>query len=128
MPRGFLDKLSQWPDPAQARFVEIRDIILCAAQDICPVGESLKWGEPAWRPVKQRQGSTLRVSWSPMHAATLGVFVNCKTTLAETMRDVYPDVFTYEDNRVLRMLLSDHIPQQAIDHLARLTFTYHRSG
>ncbi len=126
IPGSFLAKISFWPAPAQIRFVEMRTIILNAGRDLGPIGESLIWGEPAWRPMKARQGSTLRISWSPEPAKQLALFVNCRTTLAETMRDRYPVSFAYEGNRALRLGIADPLPVAAIDHLARMTFSYHR--
>ncbi|KIN72956.1 hypothetical protein Z949_2138 [Sulfitobacter guttiformis KCTC 32187] len=42
------------------------------------------------------------------------------------MQEVYPTVFQYESNRALRLGLGDPLPVEALDHLVRLTFTYHR--
>lgn len=128
MPAVFLDRISAWPDAAAQRFSELRYLILdaAAAADVGEITESLKWSEPAWRPARPRQGSTLRVSWSPKYPDQIGLFVDCKTTLADTMQDLYPSEFAYEANRALRLSLEIKPPAQAIDHLARLTFTYHK--
>ncbi|MEQ6248311.1 DUF1801 domain-containing protein [Sulfitobacter sp. HNIBRBA3233] len=116
-----------WPEAAQDRFRHLRAVILNAAagMDAGEIAESLKWGEPAWRPKRLRQGSTLRAAWQVNSPRTLALFVDCKTTLAATMRDIYPDVFTYENNRALRFDLDAPVPADAVDHLARLTFAYH---
>lgn len=108
----------------------MRALILSAAQDaeVGPIEESLKWGQPAWRPKRPRQGSTLRLSWQDNAPQTLALFVDCKTTLSATMRDIYPLEFEYESNRALRLQIGVPLPTQAIDHLARLTFTYHRKS
>lgn len=127
MPSAFLDTIVRWPNPAQERFVAMRGIILRAGQGAGRIGESLKWGEPAWRPVRPRQGSTLRLNWSPGQDDTMSLFVNCRTTLVETMRDIYPDSFVFDGNRALRLPLAGALPENAIDHLARLTFNYHRT-
>jgi uncharacterized membrane protein (UPF0182 family) len=71
------------------------------------------------------QGSTLRLNWSGKSPRTLVFYVNCKTTLSETMRALYPTEFKYESNRALHLRLHCQWPEQAIDHLARLTFRYH---
>lgn len=42
------------------------------------------------------------------------------------MKSLYPDAFTYAGNRALHMALDAPIPQDAIDHCAFLTLTYHR--
>ena len=128
MPSVFLDRIADWPNAAAAQFTDLRYLILRAAQDAQagPISESLKWSEPAWRPTRPRQGCTLRAAWSPKSPDRFGLFVDCKTTLAETMRSLYPADFTYEGNRALYLPLGSKVPPQAIDHLARLTFCYHQ--
>ncbi|MEH6644234.1 hypothetical protein [Sulfitobacter sp.] len=120
--------LSLWPAPARVAFDEIRAVILNAAHgaDARPLTESLKWGQPAWRPVRPRKGSTLRLMWQDNAPQTLALFVDCKTSLSATMQEIYPAEFQYENNRALRLSLERPLPLQAIDHLARLTFSYHR--
>lgn len=124
----FADTLAAWPVEARAQFAEIRALILDAAKeaDAGPIAESLKWGQPSWRPARPRQGSTLRLDWQDKLPHTLVLFVDCKTNLSATMQEIYPSEFQYETTRALRMTLGDTLPRQAIDHLARLTFTYHR--
>ncbi len=124
----FSKTISAWPESARDRFGDMRKLILAAAQDANagPIHESLKWGQPAWRPKRPRQGSTLRLNWQDNTPQTLALYVDCKTTLSNTMRDLYPTEFDYETNRALRFSINDPLPLQAIDHLARLTFTYHR--
>ncbi len=124
----FAETLRHWPDPAANAFREIRTVILDAAAQAGagPLSESLKWGQPAWRPTRPRQGSTLRLMWQDRSPQSLALYVDCKTTLAETMREIYPTEFEYEKNRGLHLRLDSPLPMQAIEHLARLTFTYHR--
>lgn len=127
MPGLFLEKIRTWPDAAAQRFSELRYLVLNAGLDanVGEICESLKWSEPAWRPIRPRQGSTLRLSWSVKSPDQISLFVDCKTTLASTMQSLYPADFKYENNRALRLHLDADLPRQAIDHLARLTFTYH---
>ncbi|UWR27706.1 hypothetical protein K3757_07155 [Sulfitobacter sp. S223] len=123
----FAATLSLWPAPARAAFTDMRAVILAAAagSGAGPLTESLKWGQPAWRPIRPRQGSTLRLMWQDNAPQTLALFVDCKTTLSATMQEIYPTEFQYETNRALRLALDRPLPLQAIDHLARLTFSYH---
>ncbi len=124
----FRDTIATWPPEARRLFGDIRALILATATgaQIGPVTESLKWGQPAWRPVRPRQGSTLRLMWQDNAPQTIALFVDCKTTLSATMQEIYPAEFQYENNRALRLSLERPLPLQAIDHLARLTFSYHR--
>lgn len=124
----FAPTTAQWPTAAQTKLAEIRALILDAARraDIGPVTESLKWHQPAWRPVRPRTGSTLRLDWSDKSPQTIALFVDCKTTLAAEMFAAYPDEFTYESNRAMRLDLAAPLPEAAIKHLATVTLTYHR--
>ncbi len=124
----FSTTTATWPIPARARFHTLRALILKSAQEanVGDIDESLKWGQPAWRPKRPRQGSTLRLSWRDKSPQSLAFYVDCKTTLSATMREVYPLEFEYETNRALRLEIGGPLPLQAIDHLVRLTFTYHK--
>lgn len=126
----FAATIAPWPAHIRAQFHEIRALILAAAEDagVGPLSESLKWGQPAWRPKRAHQGSTLRLMWQENAPEPLALFVNCKTSLAATMENIYPTEFIYENNRALRFPAGHPLPVQAIDHLARLTFAYHRKG
>lgn len=130
MTHPFSHTISAWPVPARDQFNAMRELILIAGQeaDVGPIEESLKWGQPAWRPKRPRQGSTLRLSWLDKTPQALALYVDCKTTLSATMREIYPLEFEYETNRALRLSIGPPLPAQAIDHLARLTFTYHRKS
>jgi hypothetical protein len=130
MTNPFAATIAFWPPHIRAQFQEIRTLILAAAQGaaVGPISESLKWGQPAWRPKRARQGSTLRLMWQENTPASLALFVDCKTSLSATMEEIYPTEFIYENNRALRLPAGRPLPAQAIDHLARLTFAYQRKS
>lgn len=127
-PPTFHKATADWPQQAQARFAELRDIIQQTADSIpdLTVVETLKWGQPSWLPDRPRIGSTLRAAWSEHKPDHLTLFVHCQTTLATTMRELYPDAFEFEGNRALHIPLTAPLPAQAIAHCADLTLTYHR--
>lgn len=123
----FTQITAQWPAPARARFDALRAAILSAAHDanVGPVTESLKWGQPAWRPASPRTGSTLRLNWSPDTPDVLTAYVDCKTDLAQRMASLYPDL-TNDGRRALALPLNAPLDTQPIAHLAAMTLTYHR--
>lgn len=88
---------------------------------------TLKWGQPSWRPVKPRTGSTLRMDWTPKFPDRLSLFVDCKTDLAARMQDMYPDLPENDGQRHIAIALNIPVPEQALTHLADITFTYHRT-
>ncbi|MEO0402071.1 MAG: DUF1801 domain-containing protein, partial [Pseudomonadota bacterium] len=76
---------------------------------------------------KPRTGSTLRLNWSPGSPDQLAAFVDCKTDLAAQMSTRFPGQFHNDGRRALAFDLAHPLPEDAIWHLAHMTFTYHRT-
>ena len=112
--------IETWPEAALDRFIEIRRIILDAADT--PPDESLKWGQPAWRAAR---GTTLRCNWSADRAQVITLYVICTSDMAARVKELYPDAFTFEGSRGFAMPLSAPLPRTAISHLARMAHRYH---
>lgn len=117
-----------WPTQASDFLLRIRPILYEAAEvgGFGPLEESLKWGEPAWRPVKPRTGSTLRIAWPPNSPNELGLFVNCKTKISGIVTDVYPNSFRHIAPRALFVNCDKPLPTDAIAYLATVTFGWHK--
>lgn len=128
-PSQILDRTATWPENAQSCFAQLRGIIhdVATQADIGPLDESLKWGQPAWRPKRARTGSTLRVDWSPETPNRLLAFVDCKTDLAAQMDHRFPKQFHNDGRRALAFDLDTPLDENAVWHLAHITLTYHRS-
>ena len=128
-PPDLLARIETWPDPAQAHFVALRGLVheVAAAANIGQLDESLKWGQPAWRPVRPRVGSTLRVDWSASAPERLMAFVDCKTNLASEMETRFPGQFSNDGRRALGFDLGAPLDRDAVWTLAHLTLTYHRA-
>jgi hypothetical protein len=128
-PAPLLSVVTPWSDQARATLWACRNIFFDVAQDagIGPLDETLKWGQPAWRPRRARTGSTLRMGWSAAKPAHLLLFVDCKTDLASRMRDLYPEMVENDGRRQMAVDLDHPLPEQAIAHLAQMTFCYHQS-
>ncbi len=123
-----LNTFALWPDVAQTQAFVIRTLCwrVAEAADTGPLTESLKWGQPAWRPVKPRTGSTLRLSWNAATPDGLDLFVDCKTDLAARITTRFPDAFQSDKRRRLTLRTDSPPPEDALWHLARATFTYHQ--
>lgn len=128
-PASLLTTIARWSGPAQNAAWHCRTVFHTIAQDnnLGPLGESLEWGQPAWRPTRPRTGSTLRMNWSPASPDRLALFVDCKTDLASRMRDMYPDLPVNDGRRQLAIALDAEFPEQAVSHLAQMTFSYHKA-
>ena len=128
-PASILERSATWPVQAQGHFTRLRTIVhdVAAAADVGPLEESLKWGQPAWRPKRPRIGSTLRVDWAPSAPDLLMVYVDCKTDLAAQMDTRFPGEFRNDGRRALGFELNQPLNEDAVWQLAHLTLTYHRA-
>ena len=116
------------PARQRHRLLAVRDLVFeiaAATPAIGPLAESLKWGEPAYRPVRPRTGTTVRLGITPGAADACAVLVNCKTSLLATFRDLYPDRFGFEGERALILDLARPLPVEALSHCLSLALTYH---
>ena len=121
--------VATWSAAAQDHLWACRTLfhIIAAEADTGPLDETLKWGQPSWRPQKPRTGATLRMDWAAKTPNRLSFYVDCKTDLAARMRDIYPDLPVNDGQRHLGIDLAQPLPEQALSHLAEMTFTYHRA-
>ncbi|WP_370401742.1 hypothetical protein [Sulfitobacter sp. JB4-11] len=129
LPTPLNDVFWTWPAQAEQMARACRALFLRVAQDadVGPLEESLKWGQPAWRPARPRTGSTLRMGWDAAQPDRLAIYVDCKTDLAERMRDMYPDLPGNDGRRQIMLDVAAPVPEQALAHLAEMTFGYHRA-
>ncbi len=129
LPEDVAAVLETYPQPARRVFDHIRATVHVAAGEtgVGPLNECLKWGEPSWLTQRNKTGTTLRLAWKASLPEEFGLYVNCRTSLVETMRMLYPDTFRYESTRAMMFRLDAEIPDQAIGHCARLALTYHRN-
>lgn len=113
--------------------LDVRALIFQTAASnptIGPLTETLKWGQPAYLTDVSKSGSTLRLGEKDGHGV---VYLNCKTTLVDSLRDIYPDAFTYEGTRAVKFPLDQPLPNNApnnspnnpLAHCIEMTLTYH---
>jgi hypothetical protein len=114
-----------YPPPVRKNVLQIRaDLLATAAEyDLGEVEETLKWGEPSYL---VKKGSTVRIAWTPKKPDSYGVYFNCQTTLVETFKEVYADVFTFDGNRAIVFNLADSIPTQELKHCLSVALRYHQ--
>ncbi len=98
------DKFDSYPSQVREKMLELRQILFDVAKEkgIDSFVETLKWGEPAYL---CRTGSTIRIDWKSKTPDRLFIYLNCKTTLVETFKEVFPCEFEYYGNRALGLPL-----------------------
>ena len=117
-------------EPARDVLLNVRTLIFqtaAANPAVGPLTETLKWGEPAYLTEETKSGSTIRMGWKPANPDHAALFFNCKTTLVDTMREIYPDTFTYQGTRAVLFRLDQPLPNDALAHCIEMALTYHRN-
>lgn len=128
-PQPLCDLVADWPAPAANALWQCRAMFHDSARrcDVGTLDEALKWGQPSWRPRRNRTGSTLRMGWNPAQPSHISLFVDCKTDLAARLQELYPQLTGNDGRRQIILDLDHPLPEQAIAHLADMTFTYHKA-
>jgi hypothetical protein len=121
-------RFSGYPDHARERLLQLRGLIFEVAKGVEGLGaieESLKWGEPAYRPRKANTGTTVRIDWKPANPEYCAMYFHCQTNLVETFRAMFPQDFVFEGNRALLIGMENPIPGDAVAFCVSAAFTYH---
>jgi len=114
------------PDAVGACLRNVRAAIFAVAArdaDIGALTETLKWGEPAYLTQATRSGSTIRLGQSRKTAGRCAIFVNCNTTLADTVRTRFPELEVEGDRAVL--IDPDRPLPEAVAPVLSLALRYH---
>tara|TARA_R110000868_G_scaffold96110_22_gene264431 strand:- start:3129 stop:3536 length:408 start_codon:yes stop_codon:yes gene_type:complete len=115
-----------YPAPLRKRLMALRGIIFRTATETEGVGEiveTLKWGQPSYLTMKPKSGTTIRID---AHGDGCAIFVNCKTTLVDTYRELYGDVLKFEGTRAVVFSVKDELPADVVQHCVALALTYHK--
>lgn len=116
------------PETPLRRLMHLRALIFAAAEatGTAPLQECLKWGEPAYLPLKPRVGTTLRFGWKPDRPEVCALYVNCKTDLVDRYRAHFPDAFAYHGAREISLPVAGAFAEAAFQQMAAMALTYHR--
>jgi hypothetical protein len=109
--------------------MRLRQLVLDTAAHTANVGElieTLKWGEPAYLPAKARTGTTIRINALRGSRDRYALFVPCQTSLVETWRRRYSEIFTFEGNRAILFRIGHDTHHEPLAHCIAMALTYHR--
>ena len=104
MPANVAERFARFPDSVRPELLDLRARIFKTAarlERVGPLTETLKWGEPSYLTQASKSGSTIRIGLSKLNPQHYGLYFNCKTTLVDTFRSLFPEHFIYEGNRGL---------------------------
>ena len=115
------------PHEHQLAALQLREWIHEEADGMSATGgieESLKWGQPAFLPVKPKVGSTIRV-WrhDEQHVA---LYFNCQSTLVEDFIFLFADELQYSGNRAIVFSVDTPLPEVLVRQCIRMALYYHR--
>lgn len=132
MPPDVQAAFDAFPPEVRHRLAEIRAMIFAVAGDdprVGPVSETLKWGEPAYLTDKSKTGSTIRLGWPQRVAGHAAIYFICHTTLVDSFRERFGDMFLYETNRAVLLPVAGDIPREPLAFMLSMALTYHlRAG
>ncbi|MGZ5994040.1 MAG: DUF1801 domain-containing protein [Caulobacteraceae bacterium] len=108
--------------------LDLRGLILetaAATPGVGPLTEALRWKQPSYLTEASGSGTTVRIDAVKGAAGRYALYVNCKTTLLESYRHLYPDAFRFEGRRALVLDAAEPPPREALAHCIALALTYH---
>ena len=117
------DVLNLYPKEIAQRLCQIRALIYATAQEhnIDTITETLKWGEPSYiSPI----GSTIRLGWKKQTPNNYYVYFHCKTSLIETIKEVYGEQFSYQGNRALVFNINQNFNDATLAQCLSLSLRY----
>ena len=118
---------ASYPLAIRAKLMAVRTLIYnnADAEGVGPITETLKWGEPAYLTSQSKSGSTIRLGWKPSAPAQYAVYFNCRTTLVDTFRTVFPEL-NFDGNRAIVLEESSDLPADSLAVCIAAALTYHR--
>ncbi len=115
--------IDTYPMEIQPKIMQLRQLIFSVAKESdLTLRETLKWNEPSYL---SKDGSTIRIAWRKLFPNQYGIFFNCKTSLIETFKEIYPQEFTFEGNRAIIFELDEDVPEQELKTCIALSLNYH---
>lgn len=114
--------------PRRSYLLALRDLVLAVADgnpSIGPLTETLKWGEPSYRP--EQTGSGVAVRLGAFQASQVALFVNCQTSLVDTWRGRFPQL-EFSGTRAIALDPLAPIPAAELEECVELAFTYRLRG
>jgi len=116
-------KFSTYPRYISVLLNKVRDLIFNVAQQdgISDITETMKWGEPSY---VSKIGCTIRIDWKAKQPDQYCIYFNCKTSLIETFKEIYGDIFTYEGNRAIVFKINQVVPYKELGHCISMSLRY----
>ncbi len=118
-------KFSAYPKEIKPKLDLLRTLILETASEnqlIEEIEETLKWGEPSYL---TKKGSTIRIDWKSKTPNQYAMYFKCTSKLVPTFKEVFGDIFKYENNRAILFDLDDEVPKMELKACIGSALQYH---
>ncbi|MEM9529096.1 MAG: DUF1801 domain-containing protein [Bacteroidota bacterium] len=115
-----------YPAEIKSKMEFLRSLVLETAEEtetVKGLEETLKWGEPSYL---TKYGSTIRMDWKEKNPEQYCLYFKCTSKLVPTFREVYGDLFTYENNRALIFAQDADLPVEELKECIRMGLEYHK--
>jgi hypothetical protein len=87
--------------------------------------ETLKWGQPSYLTTQTGSGSHIRIDRIASREGKYAMYFHCGTTLVDTFREMFRDVFEFQGNRAIVFDEGAEVPVAELRHCIALALTYH---
>lgn len=110
------------------RLMEIREIMFEVSREVDevgPISEKLRWGQPSYLTQSTMSGTTVRIG--EFESEKIAVYFHCRTSLVDTFRDLFHDQkkFQFSKNRAIVLDPNTELPKEDLKHCIHLAMTYH---
>jgi len=108
------------------RILELRELVFAVAATTDGVGvlyETLKWGQPSYLTNETKSGTNIRIDKNTKNGGDYALFVNCKTSLVNEWREIYPNL-KYGGTRSVHFKLEENLPFEELSHMIGMALTY----
>ncbi len=119
-----------YPENIKPKMLFLRELIFEVAactKEVGEIEEVIRWGEPSYATSETKSGSTIRMDWKKGTPNHYYLYFNCKTTLVDTFKEIYGDLFTYGGNRSLIFYTNTKLPIDELSDCIAMALTYRLS-
>lgn len=117
-----------YPPKIRRKLLALRKLIFDVAastEGVGQLGETLKWGEPAYITSQTKSGSAIRLGWQKSKPAQYAMYFNCQTNLIESFRTLFSNDFKFEGNRAIIFDDDEDVPIDPLCSCIAAALTYH---
>ena len=110
--------IKSYPGKPAGKLLDLRELIFRVAgriEGLDSLEETFKWGEPSYL---TKYGSTIRIDWKEKKHDKYAMYFKCTSKLTPTFKEVYGDVFKFENDRAIVVTMDDAIPIAALEECA----------